>query len=232
MVGDYEWRIEKRQLSDGSLVAGFGSSGVVQENPKIGGDDEPFSVAIDGTGIYLAGYDAIPSSGDEGRVEKRGLSDGSPIWTQTENPGAGYDDANGIAVDGSGVYVASSDSSLLNYPQWRIEKRNPVLPGLWVVGISLVQGWNLISLPVVPVSSAPKVALATVMAAGNVTHRLVVHRYAYAHLEILQPRLLTSGNTLTAVTDGMGLWVLMKTVSTLYVEGYVIPPAGSPSQYC
>ena len=229
-AGDYEWRIEKRQLSDGLLASGFGSSGVVQENPKLGGDDEPFSVAIDGTGIYLAGYDAIPSSGDEWRVEKRGLSDGLLIWTQTENPSAGYDEANGIAVDASGVHVAGSDSSIFNDVQWRIEKRNPVLPGLWVVGISLVQGWNLISLPVVPVNSAPKVALATVMAAGNVT---IVWSYTGTPTptwKSFNPA-LTSGNTLTAVTDGLGLWVLMKAASTLYVEGYVIPPAGSPSQY-
>ena len=228
-VGDYEWRITKRQLSDGSLISTFGSAGMVQENPS-SGDDEPFSAAIDGTGIYLAGYDAIPSSVDEWRIEKRDLGDGSPIWTQTENPSAGYDDAEGIAVNGTGVYVVGSDSSIVSDVQWRIEKRNPVLPGVWVVDISLVQGWNLISLPVVPVDSAPKIALATVMVPGNVT---IVWSYTGTPTrswKFFNPA-LTSGNTLTAVTDGLGLWVLMKAPGTVYVEGYVVAPLSSPTAY-
>ncbi len=158
------------------------------------------------------------------------LSDGSVIWSQTEKHSTSdWEDANGVAVDGSGLYVVGDDNIPGNH-EWRIEKRNPVLPGLWVLGIPLVQGWNLISLPVVPVSSAPKVALATVMAAGNVT---VVWSYTGTPTptwKSFNPA-LTSGNTLTAVTDGMGLWVLMKAAGTLYAEGYVIPPAGSPSQY-
>ena len=229
--GNYdEWRVEKLALNDGSRVSAFGSSGVVVEHVSSGHDDA-YVVCVDGTGVYIAGNDQA-ASGDkaEWRIEKRNLGDGSPIWSQTEHPSAGDDySLDGIAVDATGLYVVGADQAPGDW-EWRVEKRNAVLPGLWVVGISLVQGWNLISLPVVPVSSAPKVALATVMTAGNVT---IVWSYTGTPSptwKSFNPA-LTSGNTLTAITDGMGLWVLMKAPSTLYAEGYVIPPAGSPSQY-
>jgi len=231
--GNYdEWRIEKRALNDGSFVSAFGSGGVVVEDPSPKHNDANV-VCVDGTGVYVAGDDQA-ASGDkfEWRIEKRNLGDGSPIWTQTEHPsGTAIDDygLEGIVVDATGLYVVGFDQAPGHYES-RVEKRNAVLPGLWVVGISLVQGWNLISLPVVPISSAPKVALATVMAAGNVTILWSYTGTPTPTWKSFNPA-LTSGNTLTAVTDGMGLWVLMKTASTLYAEGYVIPPAGSPSQY-
>ncbi len=227
-----EWRVEKRALSDGSLVSAFGSSGVVVEHVS-SGDDDAYVVCVDGTGVYIAGDDEAASGGkSEWRIEKHDLTDGSLIWSQTEHPsGAASDDygLGDIVVDSTGLYVVGYDRAPGHY-EWRIEKRNAVLPGLWVVGISLVQGWNLISLPVVPVSSAPKVALATVMAAGNVTILWAYTGTPSPTWKSFNPA-LSSGNTLTAVTDGMGLWVLMKAAGTVYVEGYVIPPAGSPSQY-
>lgn len=227
---DYEWFIEKHNLSDGSLISSFGSSGVVQENLS-SGDDEALSVAVDGTGIYVGGYQTLVAGDDEWRVEKRALGDGVLIWSQTENPSVKYDEAEGIAVDGTGVYVVGYDESLgISNDQWRIEKRNPVLPGLWVVGVPLVQGWNLISLPVVPISTKPSVALATIFPNATVS---IIWSFTGSPMpgwKFFNPK-LTTGNTLTAIADGMGLWVQMTLPATLYVEGYVIPPAGSPSQY-
>ena len=111
--GNPEWRIEKLQLSDGSPVSAFGSSGVVQEDHGSGDDEPSAQVAIDGTGIYVPGYDQLPGN-YEWRVEKFGLGDGSVAWSQTENPSTSGDEAYGIAVDGTGVYVAGVDQTLGN----------------------------------------------------------------------------------------------------------------------
>jgi hypothetical protein len=51
--GNWEWRIEKRNLNDGSLIWS------VTSNPS-SGDDSAYSVAVDSTGIYVVGYDKIP----------------------------------------------------------------------------------------------------------------------------------------------------------------------------
>ena len=45
-AGNEQWRIEKRNLSDGALVVGFGTGGVVTNDPSTGSgtstDDGPF----------------------------------------------------------------------------------------------------------------------------------------------------------------------------------------------
>ena len=126
-AGNYEWRIEKRGLTTGSLIGTFGSGGVVREDVS-SGDDEATGVAVDGSGVYVVGYDSSPSVSDQQwRIEKRSLTDGSVIWTQTENPGGGDDEANAVAVaHGSGVYVVGADESQgPGDAEWRVEKRNP-----------------------------------------------------------------------------------------------------------
>jgi hypothetical protein len=57
--GDYQWRIEKRSLTDGNLVSEFGVGGVVTSNPSTA-SDVAFSVAIDSTAMYVVGYDYSP----------------------------------------------------------------------------------------------------------------------------------------------------------------------------
>lgn len=65
-----DWRIEKRLLSDGSLVSGFGTSGVVTS-----ADGQSLkSIDIDSEYIYMAGTDASNL-----RIEKRSLSNGELV---------------------------------------------------------------------------------------------------------------------------------------------------------
>ena len=91
--GNWEWRIEKRSLTDGSLIAGFGTGGVVTENPSTNYNDEAMAVAVDSSGMYVVGYDSVGPSDCEWRIEKRSLTTGSLIGTFgsggiiTENPG-------------------------------------------------------------------------------------------------------------------------------------------------
>jgi predicted esterase YcpF (UPF0227 family) len=125
--GNLQWRIEKRSLTDGSLVPGFGTGGVVTVNPSTG-SDYANAIAVDSTAMYVVGHDWSPGS-SQLRIEKRGLTDGSlvsgfgPGGVATNNPSTGHDYANDIAIDSTAMYVVGHDSSPGNY-QWRIEKRS------------------------------------------------------------------------------------------------------------
>ena len=91
-----------------------------QTNDPTGGPDWAQDVAVDGSGVYVVGFDS--DGGGRWRMEKRGLFDGAVLWNQTSNPTGGQDWAQGVAVDGSGVYVVGFDSD--GGGQWRMEKRN------------------------------------------------------------------------------------------------------------
>ena len=67
-LGNAQWRIEKRNLSDGALAAGFGTGGVVTNNPSAG-DDRVYGIAIDSTSMYVVGYDSSPGN-EQWRIEK------------------------------------------------------------------------------------------------------------------------------------------------------------------
>ena len=93
--GNCQWRIEKRNLSDGALVVGFGTGGVVTNNPS-GRTDWAGFIAIDSTYMYVTGYDESPGAGNEQwRIEKRNLSDGALVvgfgtgGVVTNNPSGG-----------------------------------------------------------------------------------------------------------------------------------------------
>jgi len=119
LPGNERWRIEKRSLTTGGLIWTRAS------NPSIDADWAT-GVAVDGSGVYIVGYDSyLGYSNRRWRIEKRSLMDGSVIWTRTSNPSASHDEANGVVVDGSGVYIVGFDYYLNAYnPRWRIEKRS------------------------------------------------------------------------------------------------------------
>jgi len=112
---DDEWRIEKRSLTDGTLIWS-------RTSDPSAGDDAAYGVAVDGSGIYVVGYDSYVGD-DEWRIEKRSLTNGDLIWSTTSNPSPDYDEAFGVAVDGSGIYVVGCDFAPGDL-EWRIEKRD------------------------------------------------------------------------------------------------------------
>jgi hypothetical protein len=126
--GNCQWRIEKRSLTDGSLVPAFGTYGVVTSNPDIDSNDEAYGIAIDSTAMYVAGYDYSPGN-YQWRIEKRSLIEGNLVGVYTSNPSAWLDEAYDIAIDSTTMYVVGYDHST-GYaygPQntaWRIEKRS------------------------------------------------------------------------------------------------------------
>ncbi len=125
--GNYEWRIEKRSMLDGSLVNTFGTYGVVTSHPST--YDWPKSIVIDAAYLYVTGSTNVSGNG-EWRIEKRKLSDGSLVTAFgaggviEDNPSAGFDQAYGIAADADYLYICGSDNGPggSNY-EWRIEKR-------------------------------------------------------------------------------------------------------------
>lgn len=119
--GQTECRIEKRDLSTGAFIVGFGSGGAISEH----GCYSVSGVAVDGTGLYLVGSDDnTPTNNSEWRIEKRSLTTGAMIWSQSEHISSASDGADGVAVDGTGVYVVGSDENTpSNNAEWRIEKR-------------------------------------------------------------------------------------------------------------
>ncbi len=118
-----QWRIEKRNLNDGSLIW-------TQINNPSNGGDTANGVAIDGTGIYVVGHESLPQAilgeaNSQWRIEKRRLDDGSLVWAQASNPAGSFDQANGIAVDNTGIYVVGYDTTAFSPDsEWRIEKRS------------------------------------------------------------------------------------------------------------
>ena len=121
-----QWIIEKRNLPDGSLVAGFGMSGVVTSNSSEG-TDIAYAIAIDSEAIYVAGSDETPGN-PQWRIEKRNLTDGSLVkgfgrgGVVTSNPSGNRDGVMAITLDSTALYIAGYDESSFDI-KWRIEKR-------------------------------------------------------------------------------------------------------------
>jgi hypothetical protein len=112
---DWEWRIEKRRIVDGSVMW------TVTSNPAPG-LDEASAVALDGSGLYVVGFEEYSPHALGWRIEKRSLSDGSLMWNASSRPRE-ENVASGVAVDDSGIYVVGESTISAADTEWRIEKR-------------------------------------------------------------------------------------------------------------
>ncbi len=128
-----KWRIEKRNLTNGTLIWTQVSS--------LSGGGIAYGVAVDSSGVYVVGRGYLTGN-SQWLIEKRNLTNGTLIWTQANNPSSLDDSINSVAVDSSGVYLGGYDSSPGN-SQWRIEKRvaNPPPPPT-TPPIILVHGYH------------------------------------------------------------------------------------------
>lgn len=121
----YQWRIEKRNLSDGALVTGFGNNGVIASVQSTTAFTEPRGIAIDSTYMYVVGYETNPST-KKWRIEKRNLSDGSLVASFGVNGVISSAQSStypvtelAISIDSTAMYVAGPCSG-----GSQIEKRN------------------------------------------------------------------------------------------------------------
>jgi hypothetical protein len=124
-----EWRIEKRSLSDLSLLVAEGTSNPSEENSDVARD-----IAIDSDYMYIVGSKELGFFDTAWRIEKRYLSDLSFVddfgdgGVITED--FGYDDQpSAIAIDGNHMYITGHSATIMEPgdtaadTEWRIEKR-------------------------------------------------------------------------------------------------------------
>ena len=120
--GDYEWRIEKRNINDGTII--WSQTENLTPICPHALCESALAVTVDNSGLYIIGYCIQPDQA-QFRIEKRNLIDGSHMWSRTENFSNNYlyffqSDINmAVAVDSSGLYV-----SISSYLEYKIEKRN------------------------------------------------------------------------------------------------------------
>ncbi|RJQ31723.1 MAG: hypothetical protein C4562_04560 [Actinobacteria bacterium] len=127
-LGNDQWRIEKRNITNGSLVSSFGTAGVVTSNPSLS-YDEATDIVVDSTGLYVIGTDSSLGNG-QWRIEKRNLSNGNLISSfgtagvVTSNPSSDDDTVGSAVIANNSLYIGGLDySNGGNNSQWRVEKR-------------------------------------------------------------------------------------------------------------
>ena len=127
--GNQEWRIEKRNLSDGILLYS------VTSNPS-SASDEANAIVLDtaSSTMYVGGYDSIPGDPNfQWRVEKRNMSNGSLATSTfgvngafTMKPNVGSNMINSLALDkdNNALYAAGYDTTSSSDSEIQIEKIN------------------------------------------------------------------------------------------------------------
>ena len=188
-VGDFkEWRVEKRALTTGALLWAHSE----QISSVVLPEDIASGAAVDGTGLYVVGYDNNAGGSYEWRIEKRSLTDGNILWSVSEYNGG---TANAVAVNNMGVYVVGYDAVGL-----RIEKRG-LATGSYIITFG-TSGW--ISEPIGPqgdTSVANGVALDTtgvyVVGADSITP------YGGGEWRV-EKRDLATGDTLWTQSENIG----------------------------
>ncbi|KKU94175.1 MAG: hypothetical protein UY26_C0003G0326 [Candidatus Jorgensenbacteria bacterium GW2011_GWA1_48_13] len=116
--GDEGWRIEKRNLSDGSLVYAVSSNFSTSSDVA-----EDISIDRDGGHMYVVGTEYVSSTDAQWRIEKRNLSDGSLVFATTTNPSSAVDTPERIVLASSSMFIVGRDRVVDN-GEWRIERRS------------------------------------------------------------------------------------------------------------
>ncbi len=144
-TGKKQWRIQKRRMSDGSLVGGFGEGGTIAFNPSPH-HDVPKAIALDAAGgfFFLGGVSREPRDG-QWRIEKRRCADGgrdpafgdAGVILQDPNPTAN-DEVRAMALDpAAGLLYLTGFQSRKGDRAWRTERRD-MSDGRLVPG----EGWR------------------------------------------------------------------------------------------
>ncbi|MFA6307196.1 MAG: hypothetical protein WC639_05320 [Patescibacteria group bacterium] len=106
---DNEWRMEKRNLSDGELVTAFDTDGIITSDPSTGAD-QILAIASSSDAIFFGGYDTVTGAG-QWRIEKRSITDGSLMTAFDDdgiiqyNPAADMDQITSMTADADYLYV-------------------------------------------------------------------------------------------------------------------------------
>ncbi|MBP6924237.1 MAG: hypothetical protein KBB78_01590, partial [Candidatus Pacebacteria bacterium] len=121
---DNEWRLEKREVSDGDLVTAFDSDGIVVTDPSTGAD-QILAIASSSDAIFVGGYDSGTGAG-QWRIEKRDATDGSLVTAFDGdgiiqyNANTDMDQITSMTADDSYLYVTGFEDD--DTGVWRIHK--------------------------------------------------------------------------------------------------------------
>jgi len=214
-------RIEKL-TSTGAYLTAWGCTDAGDGCPGGSGPGEfnyPQSVAVDSAGnVYAADYggnrvEKFTSTGTY--VTAWGCATAGTGCPGSSTPGE-LNEPHGIAADSAGnVYV-------VDVQNYRIE----LFSDLTSASISLVTGWNLISLPLVPLYKGIGSLLGGLISGHNFT---IVWSYQGGVWKSFTP---PSTGPLTTMQDGFGYWIHVTNPSTLTELGYVFaPPPSTPPSY-
>jgi hypothetical protein len=127
----YGWRIEKRLLSTGALVTGFGTSGVVTSVTSFNSNIVR-GLALDATHLYAIG-DEYDGSDDRWRIEKRLLTTGAldtnfgTSGVETSDPTGNDDTPYAVFLQGGNLFIVGEQNYNFGGPSdsaIRIEKRS------------------------------------------------------------------------------------------------------------
>ncbi len=139
-----QWRIQKHDSTDGSLMTAFDTDGVITTNPA-SDIDQVTAIATDANYLYVTGYE----DDDAGvwRTHKYDITtgaldtafDGDGIATSSITAGAGDERPQAIKVDAGYLYLAGYDNVPGN-GEWRIEKRDKTTGALCASGVECAAG--------------------------------------------------------------------------------------------
>jgi hypothetical protein len=153
-----------------------------------------------------------------------GFTPPTDYWPPGQNEGAWIGTYFGLSSNDQYVTAVWTDTRTCWFSGQDVYWSSGLAP---VYSIPLKAGWNLVSLPVIPSSPNPAVLLASLLALNEVKVA-----WSYTGTPRAWKVLLPGGtSTLTAMVDGEGYWIYMRTTDTLYVGGYVIAPGSTPPSY-
>lgn len=132
--GSFALRIEKRTAATGALVTAFGSNGVVTTSSpaSFDGIPLPWTMAVDGSFVYVAGPQEESSTDSQWRIEKRDRTTGQLIPTfglagrVDENPSGSADGCFSIVLGETSMWLVGADTvqgTSASNGRIRIEKR-------------------------------------------------------------------------------------------------------------
>jgi len=113
-------------------------------------------------------------------------------------------------------------------PGWSTRIASFTLRSLVTYGLNLESGWNLVSLPLVPLSSSITVILGPLISSNNL---VIIWGYTGTPTPTWKFYRIGVGGLLTTIVDGYGYWIFVKFATILQVTGYIVTPGGTPPSY-